>query len=85
MGKNSDLRDVFILLLLGACTLGTPFFAFLWIKANYPAYIDPDVGDSYYLLAPYILAIMLVLIVTSLVGVFLSAVLNKALFQERRC
>ncbi len=82
MGKNNDLRDVFILLLLGACTLGTPVFTFFWIKGNYPAYIDPDVGDSYFLLALYVLALMLVLIVTSLVGVFLSAVLIRPFFKR---
>ncbi len=60
---NNNLRDVLILLFLGACTLGTPVFMLFWIRGNYPAYIDPDMGDSYFLLALYVLALMLVLIV----------------------
>ena len=82
MGKKSDLLDIFILLLLGSCTLGTPVFTFLWIKRNYPAYIDPDVGDSYSLLALYILALTLVLIVAMMIGVFLSALLIRPFFKR---
>ncbi len=68
--------------LLRACTLGTPVFTVRWIKGNYPAYIDPDVGDSYFLLASYILAMMLVLMVASLVGVYLSVVLIRPFFKR---
>ena len=82
MDRKSDLLDIFILLLLGSCILGTPVFMFLWIKRNYPAYIDPDVGGSYLLLALYVLALMLLLMVAVMVGVFLSALLIRPFFKR---
>jgi len=82
MNKKSNLLDIFILLLLGSCALGMPVFTALWIKRNFPAYINPDMGDSYTLLALYILALMLVLVVTMMIGVFLGVLLIRPFFKR---